>query len=69
MKVLSGLRFVDLTVLLNVCFNLNRYNDMNKRTFLKNTAFAGLVGILSGDGIGQTVKKVPGAPLAELTGD
>lgn len=42
---------------------------MNKRTFLKNTAFAGLGGMLHFDGFAQTVKNAPAAPLTELAGD
>lgn len=42
---------------------------MNKRSFLKNAAFTGLGGMLSFDGIAQTVKKVSAVPLTELAGD
>jgi selenocysteine lyase/cysteine desulfurase len=42
---------------------------MNKRTFLKNTAIAGLGGMLHFDGIARAVKKVAAVPFTELAGD
>lgn len=42
---------------------------MNKRTFLKNAALAGIGGILSFDGIAQAVKNVSDVPLTKLAGD
>ena len=42
---------------------------MNKKTFLKNAAFAGLGGMLSFDGLAQTVKNVSAMSLTELAKD
>lgn len=42
---------------------------MNKRTFLKNAAFAGLGGMLSFDGVAQAVKNVSAVSLTELARD
>lgn len=42
---------------------------MNKRTFLKNAALAGLGGIMSFDGIAQMFKGVSDVPPTELAGD
>ncbi|HSU52023.1 MAG TPA: aminotransferase class V-fold PLP-dependent enzyme [Segetibacter sp.] len=39
---------------------------MNKRTFLKNTAFAGLGGMLSFDGVAQSVKSISHVPVTDL---
>ena len=48
---------------------MSKINDMNKRTFLKNVAFAGLGGTMYFDGIAQAVKNVSAVPLTELSGD
>jgi selenocysteine lyase/cysteine desulfurase len=42
---------------------------MDKRTFLKKTASAGLGGILRFDGIAQAVKNLSAVPITELAGD
>lgn len=42
---------------------------MNKRSFIKNAAAAGLGGIFSLDGIARTVKKVAAVPAALLAGN
>jgi selenocysteine lyase/cysteine desulfurase len=42
---------------------------MDKRTFLKKTAIAGLGGILRFDGIAQAVKNLSAVPITELAGD
>jgi selenocysteine lyase/cysteine desulfurase len=42
---------------------------MNKRTFLKNAAFAGFGGMLSFEGIAQAVKSVSAVSSTELAGD
>jgi selenocysteine lyase/cysteine desulfurase len=42
---------------------------MNKRTFLKNAALAGIGGMLSFDGFAQTVKDVSAVPPIELAGN
>ena len=39
---------------------------MNKRTFLKNAAFAGLGGMLSFDGVAQIVKSISHVPVTDL---
>lgn len=42
---------------------------MNKRTFLKNAAFAGFGGILSFEAVARVVKNVSAVPVSELAGD